>query len=68
MDALAVLIPLVSFIAAALIGIGQLSGILNGEASLVCWVAAFCNPTFCAPLCWVNEKAVHPTYNWLPRI
>ncbi len=49
MDVLAVLIPLVSFIAAALIGIGQLSGILNGEASLVGWVAAFCNPTFCAP-------------------
>ncbi len=33
MDALVVLIPLLPFIAAALIGIGHLSGILNGEAS-----------------------------------
>ena len=33
MDALVVLIPLLPFTAAALIGIGQLSGILNGEAS-----------------------------------
>ena len=33
MDALAVLIPLLPFISAALIGIGHLSGILNGEAS-----------------------------------
>jgi NADH:ubiquinone oxidoreductase subunit 5 (subunit L)/multisubunit Na+/H+ antiporter MnhA subunit len=33
MDALAVLIPLLPFIASALIGIGQVSGILSGEAS-----------------------------------
>jgi len=33
MDALVVLIPLLPFIAAALIGIGHLSGTLNGEAS-----------------------------------
>ncbi|MCX7097625.1 MAG: proton-conducting transporter membrane subunit [Methylococcales bacterium] len=33
MDALAVLIPLLPFIAAALIGVGQFSGILQGEAS-----------------------------------
>ncbi len=32
MDALAVLIPLLPFLAALLIGAGQLSGILNGEA------------------------------------
>jgi NADH:ubiquinone oxidoreductase subunit 5 (subunit L)/multisubunit Na+/H+ antiporter MnhA subunit len=33
MDALVVLIPLLPFIAAALIGIGQISGVLSGEAS-----------------------------------
>ncbi len=33
MDALVILIPLLPFIAATLIGIGHLSGILNGEAS-----------------------------------
>ena len=33
MDALVALIPLLPFIAAALIGIGQLSGVLRGEAS-----------------------------------
>ena len=33
MDALVALIPLLPFIAAALIGVGQLSGVLRGEAS-----------------------------------
>ena len=24
---------------------------------------AFCKPTFNAPMCWVNDKAVNPTYS-----
>ena len=30
--------------------------------SRVGWVAAFYNPTWMAPMCWVNDKAVNPTY------
>jgi NADH:ubiquinone oxidoreductase subunit 5 (subunit L)/multisubunit Na+/H+ antiporter MnhA subunit len=33
MDALVVFVPLLPFIAAVIIGMGQLSGLLNGEAS-----------------------------------
>jgi hypothetical protein len=39
-----------------------------GSLSFVGWIAAFCKPTFFAPMCWVNEKAVNPTYNLLPGV